>query len=182
MKKMKKLFAVLLALAMVMGMSLTSFAANEATITVTGVENANELKFVQVIVPDTEEVTGWDFVNEDIAAIYIEKLEATDAQAAITKLIKFEANEEGAAEVAQIAAALDGVAKFAVTNMANPLTVDKAGVYVITAKETGYTYKTMAAYVGFGEVTEKEIVDGEEKVVTHSYPALAATNASTNAG
>lgn len=39
MKKMKKLFAVLLTLAMVLGMSMTSFAAETSQIKVTGLSS-----------------------------------------------------------------------------------------------------------------------------------------------
>lgn len=39
---------------------------------------------------------------------------------------------------------------------ANVINVDAAGVYAIKASELGYTYKTMAAYVGFGVVDNNE--------------------------
>ena len=50
MKKMRKIFAVLLTLAMVFGMSMTSFAATKDTATIT-VNNADKatLTYAQVI-------------------------------------------------------------------------------------------------------------------------------------
>ena len=55
MKKMKKLFAVLLTLAMVLGMSMTSFAADEttnATVKISGADGAT-LTYVQIVEPDS---------------------------------------------------------------------------------------------------------------------------------
>ena len=54
MKKMRKIFAVLLTLAMVLGMSMTSFAAEKsATITVTGLDKDATVTYTQIIEPDT---------------------------------------------------------------------------------------------------------------------------------
>ena len=64
----KKLLAGLLTATMVMGMSLTTFAADGAEIKVNGASNA-ELNYVQVIEPDRTEVTGWDFSSEEIAEV-----------------------------------------------------------------------------------------------------------------
>ena len=64
MKKMRKIFAVLLTLAMVLGMSMTSFAADETvTITLTGLEDASTVQILQIIAPDTSTTSGWAFVN-----------------------------------------------------------------------------------------------------------------------
>ena len=57
MKKMKKVFAVILSLAMVLGMSMTAFAAKEkATITVNGGDPGVWYSYVQVIKPDRKSV------------------------------------------------------------------------------------------------------------------------------
>ena len=62
MKKMRKIFAVLLSLAMVLGMSMTTFAdtKDSAEITVTNAEKAT-LTYLQVIKPDQTTTTGWAF-------------------------------------------------------------------------------------------------------------------------
>lgn len=53
MKKLKKLFAVMLSLIMVLAMGITSFAdTNRATIKLTNFEDANSLKYMQIIEPD----------------------------------------------------------------------------------------------------------------------------------
>ena len=66
MKKMKKLFAVLLTLAMVLGMSMTSFAADEttnATVKISGADGAT-LTYVQIVEPDRGSEDGWKIVPD----------------------------------------------------------------------------------------------------------------------
>lgn len=62
MKKMKKLFAMLIALTMVLGMSVTAFADEKATITINNAGNG-KFSYVQVIEADQTKDTGWDFVD-----------------------------------------------------------------------------------------------------------------------
>ena len=165
MKKMRKIFAVLLTLAMVLGMSMTSFAAtkNTATITVTNAAKA-ALTYAQVIKADQSTKTGWAFVNDAVADDYVKAFGVNDAQAAIEAMLpaaNVDANKLGAAQ----AKAANHVTFNA---MANPQTVDAAGVYLVKATEVGYTYNIMSAYIGFGEVT----ITGEEGTVKYDYPSL----------
>lgn len=165
MKKMRKIFAVLLTLAMVFGMSMTSFAAPKDTATIT-VNNADKatLTYAQVIKADQSTETGWAFVNTEVANAYKTAFKATDDQAAIKAMLpaaNVDANKLGAAQ----AKAANHVTFNA---MANPQTVDAAGVYLVKATEVGYTYNIMSAYIGFGEVT----ITGEEGNVTYDYPSL----------
>ena len=69
---MKKLFAMLLALAMVMGMSMTTLAAtrDKAYITVDGVGETAVLSIAQVIEPG-QTSTGWKFC-EDIEGNFLQ--------------------------------------------------------------------------------------------------------------
>ena len=164
MKKMKKLFAVLLTLAMVMGMSLTTFAAKKesATIKVNGADSAT-LSYAQVIVPDQTTVTGWAFVD-GVAAYYTAAFGVSDAQVAIQMMI------DNTFTGTQMDKALSDVAKnVTFAPMANPQTVTVAGVYAVKAEEAKFSYKPMAAYVGFGEVVD----DAGE--VTYEYPSLLDT-------
>ena len=79
MKRMKKVFAMLLAFAMVMGMSLTTFAANEnykSDITITGlVENDKTNINVWQIISLDSDANNW--VVADWAAEYVEYNEET---------------------------------------------------------------------------------------------------------
>ena len=67
MKKMKKFLAVILSLAMVLGMSMTSFAAATNTITISGkgldAEGAGA-NYGQIIKEDRGSTLGWKFVTE----------------------------------------------------------------------------------------------------------------------
>lgn len=69
MKKMRKIFAVLLTLAMVLGMSMTTFAAgSSATITLNNLDDAESLKMIQIIKPNPSTSSGWEFINGAEAA------------------------------------------------------------------------------------------------------------------
>ncbi len=70
MKKMKKLFAVLLAFAMVMGMSLTTFAANTKTVTTAGVTNTGTDKGTISIAGITKEANLKVYAYKIVAAKY----------------------------------------------------------------------------------------------------------------
>ena len=71
MKTMRKIFAVLLTLAMVLGMSMTSFAAyNSAKIEVTGLDEDATVTYTQIIEPDTTTATGWKFTDANYAKAF----------------------------------------------------------------------------------------------------------------
>ena len=54
MKKMRKIFAVLLTLAMVLAMSIPTFAASATTITVNGLDPNATVTFKQIIRPNVD--------------------------------------------------------------------------------------------------------------------------------
>lgn len=171
MKKIKKIFALLMTVAMVMGLNVTAFAVTKDTATIT-VENAEgaTLEYVQVIEPGREDqyTTGWRFSSTDIANAYERALGVSNEQTAIAMLIKYYYKSEGqtlpkgapqivqdatAATATQINQALDNVLNSSAikrTSMSNSVDVKKAGVYVIYANHKDYTFKPMSAYVGFG--------------------------------
>ena len=169
MKKMRKIFAVLLTLAMVLGMSMTSFATevgtkvDTATITVKNADKAT-LTYAQVIKADQSTKTGWAFVNDTVATDYVKAFGVKDAQEAIEAMIPagdVDANKLSAAQ----ATAANHVT---FVSMEKSQTVNAAGVYLVKATEAGYTYNIMSAYIGFGEVTITE----EEGTVKYDYPSL----------
>lgn len=168
MKKMKKVFAVIVSLAMVLGMSMTAFAAKEkATITVNGGDPGVQYSYVQVIKPGPGTSTGWEFVNAAAGKAYAEafgllnegeEYSAKIGQSAIQRLINTMENKEPKVSSEQISAALQKVVdlgNFTLLSVdQNQWEVSQAGVYVIkgldtSEKEEKVVYNNMAAYVGF---------------------------------
>ena len=159
MKRMKKVFAVLLTLAMVLGMSITVFAdLGTAVIPVNGAKEGTQYQYLQLIRPQASESTGWEFVNDAVAGNFTAALQVSDAQTAIWMLIK--SQDPSITGPADVTAATEAQIKAAITNVANggytlseaagTITVSDAGMYYIRATAPGYTYNPMAAYVSFG--------------------------------
>lgn len=75
MKKLKKLFAVMLSLVMVLAMSMTSFAADKNTITISGkgldAEGAGA-NYGQIIKENRGSTLGWQFASDNIANKFVE--------------------------------------------------------------------------------------------------------------
>lgn len=174
MKKMKKLISIVMVLAMVMPMVLATTltaAAKEVTITVTNMPEGAAVSYAQLIQPNTETATGWEFVNETIENAYITAFgNNITAQQAIWALIKYKA---GAADVegmptdtisitaSQIDAALkalEGSLTYSSENVANQVIsgITTAGVYSVKLALENYSAAPMSAYVAFGAVENEE--------------------------
>lgn len=170
MKKIKKLLAMIMAMTMVLGMSLTSFAAEDtATITINNAGKAT-FKYLRIVEPDRDKPTGWTFVNgagDIFVSAFTETGEAAPSEQDVIEMLiahALPANDPNHHDyTSQFSIALSNVAHNLSTQhqtMNNPQSVDTAGIYSIIGLEEGYTYLNMAAFVGFGEAE-----DG-------SYPAL----------
>lgn len=174
MSKIKKVLAMLLALAMVLGTTLTTFAAprEEATISVkesNGDLSSAKLMYVQVIKPDQNATTGWTFMDDTIKKAYLDAFGESDSQVVIQEMIDLQkADFKGAGDAEKVRAALSNLAALDIfSDMQNPQTVKSAGVYAIKATGEGYTYSNMSAYVGFGELENNEypsLVDADVTV------------------
>ena len=172
MKKMKKLFAVLLTLAMVLGMSMTSFAADKNTITISGKgldAKGAGANYGQIIKENRESTLGWQFASDDIANKFVKawnkanKSETTlDANGVIAKLIQLGVLESDADEnknveagtingSTNLSAALAAVTSAATNNLdlknGADVSATGKGLYIVTAHSNGYTYLPMAAYM-----------------------------------
>ena len=151
MKKLKKLFAVMLSLIMVLAMGITSFAAtNSATITVSGLDADATVTYKQIIRPNTQTATGWEFVDKtDIPKFG--KYTEDDEQAVIWKLIKMESGSATNMPANTVAFTTseyqDALKKIATSDLPSDATYNKiagtcewnvssAGVYVINANST----------------------------------------------
>lgn len=163
MKKMKKLFAILMTMAMVMGLGITGFAAQDsATITVNGLNEGATIKYLQVVEPDTSSPIGWKFSGDNdptIANAFKTAFKVSTDEAALNKLIDLvknndtgDASEGKLTSSADLSAALTAL-KSSATNTAgvnkNVITVSKAGLYIVVAStnDSTYTYVPMLAYV-----------------------------------
>ncbi len=162
MKKLKKLFAVMLSLIMVLAMGITSFAdTNSATITVNNLDAAATLHYVQIVQPNTSTETGWEFTNNAAASFKkVAKFASlTDQQIpwSLIKLADVQADvPEGTitATTADFQDAMEHVQDDLTYTDAtgNTITANSAGIYAIKATTTdtaNYVYSPMAAYVKF---------------------------------
>lgn len=154
----KKILAIMMAASMVMGMSLTAFAApDSATITIDNAGTNAKFNKVQIVVANPTTETGWDIVDTYYGAF--EDAFGDIGEQTILDGMIFEATGTAGTEIqdfdTKYAAALDTICDTIpapeTTGSSSPLTVNAAGVYVISGFETGYTYGTMAAYISFGE-------------------------------
>ncbi|MDD3362351.1 MAG: SpaA isopeptide-forming pilin-related protein [Hespellia sp.] len=164
MSKVKKILAVVLSMAMIMGMSITSFAADKATITIKNAGENATFQYVQVIKANpAKSPTGWEFTSSDIEGYYKAAFNDSDAQSVIKKLIDSTKGEGNYANA--IKTALDSVLQNETlsTAVVSPIEVSEAGVYAIKGTETGYNYSSMAAYVSFDYN-----VDGSQNGVTNT--------------
>ena len=136
MKKMKKIFAVLLSLAMVMGMGMSAFAAEAAktsTIRIEGLaqDDTTNIKVYQAISLDAE---GDDWVVAEWAKEFV-KLNAEENKYEIVDAAKL-----GEAAEAQTATWTESV-----TNTTALFSDVPIGAYVVLANGSKATYTTMVA-------------------------------------
>lgn len=203
MKKLKKLFAVMLSLVMVLAMGMTSFAAdNKNTITISGkgldAEGAGA-NYGQIIKENRGSTLGWQFASDNIANKFVEAWNnandsqtTLDANGVIAQLIQLGVlesnnNENKNVEAGTIngstnlSAALAAVTFAATNNLdleegADVSTTGK-GLYIVTAHSNGYTYLPMAAYMNTNgdnvAVVAKGAKDQLNKKVAESGQSVA---------
>ena len=195
--KAKKVLAMLMASAMIMGTTVTAFAATTASITVSGLDAGASIQYEQVVEPDTKSPLGWKFVDEanggtqpvdgPITEAFIEAFEVTDADAAIQELINLGKLEDPANENATAGTINDSTklskALTAVQNLVNETTgvsgntisnIGEAGLYVVkaTSSDSDYSYIPMLAYVedtGSGNLQNVEVTaKGSHNIIQKS--------------
>lgn len=187
--KAKKVLAMLMASAMIMGTSVTAFAA-AGDITVNTESSTDTFEYTQIIKADNKTETGWAFVSNAIAECYTDAFSASSDQAAIWMLVKAQnpnvtiqgmPKNTVAASASQIATALESVKNLSLTLTESSsktfnVSTTGAGVYYIMGEDTTtgnvhYTYSPMAAYVGF-TYTSAGVVSGlgETEVTAKKVP------------
>ena len=197
MSKVKRILSVIMAMVMVLAMSVPTFAAGEnVTITLKCFDKANKVEYMQIIQKDETKTSGWAFTN-GAGKCFTEAFELTDSEDAqqqvIWGLIKYNDNSvklpTGVTAVTATAAKIDlalskvaALTGFTVAKNKESIEVNAAGVYAIKAEETGFTYKTATAYVGFGEpyptltgaeVTAKKSPTSVDKIVADDDHVVA---------
>lgn len=168
--KAKKVLAMLMASAMIMGTTVTAFAADPTTITITnpsGVDAGTTItyKYVQIVEPDQESTIGWKFSGtdsdadgtNDFAEEFITAYGVDSEEKALSALIadyKEGENPNSNAETGTIHSSTDlGEALTALRSYAkdlvtgNVIEAQSAGLYLIIAEAEGYTFTPMLAYV-----------------------------------
>lgn len=191
MKKFKKALAVILTMAMVMGLGMTAFAAEKATITISNAGNG-KFSYVKVIEADQTTDTGWDFVD-GYAQYFTDAFGISNTQEIIKGLIFAEnpAATEGKEIpdfVNKYAAALQNVWATLSTEGAEDASIEvtEAGLYVIRGSEENFNYNPMAVFVGMNYESGKPngVVDPAtveaKKAPTHIEKKVDDTIVETN--
>lgn len=179
MKKLKKIFAVLLTLAMVLGMSMTTFAA-DYTIKVTGLEVGTNVSYVQIVQQDDDKSTGKDWELTQAAkdagiGMTADQLNgiATPDTNASTKTINESLTNLDFSNLTATQSADLADAKGEVS-----FTVRAPGLYAIKANTTNnVVYSWMLAYVGVNQTTANVVAKGATNQVSK---ALAADETKTS--
>ena len=164
MKKMKKILAMVLAMAMVLGMSLTVFAAEEvpeasaspagAKITVTNVPLDATVTYKQIAVAAPTTPIGWSLAEDVILSnnVTLEQLVTVGGGNADAEAGTINSNDIVAKAIANITldgtATLNQAAEGAEVTSAEIANVTP-GLYVIEVQKTGYTFTRMLAYVAW---------------------------------
>ncbi len=194
MKRMKKLFAILMTMAMVMGLGITGFAAvnnNQISVSGTGLagvttgDEAESVKYGQIIMEDRESTIGWKFVNESIQTDFVNAYNSAgtttsySAEEILVEIGNSEKTENANASAGTISsdekfsAALAAVTNVATIGMSwddsdsswksfNNLT---KGLYVVVANKSGYSYLPMAAYINSNGTGVEVVAKGSENQI-----------------
>ena len=162
MKKIKKILAAVMTLAMVLGMSMTSFAAEKGKVTVNNLDDNAKVYYVQLITEAPTKETGWGLTAAGMTAFSATE----DTEQTLIKSLILYANPNNAAlqekwkditpaTASDIEAALGKVSyltqtALTPTNGSVNFEVETGGMFAIQAVSTddAYTYGPMAAYVG----------------------------------
>lgn len=153
MSKVKKVFAIILSMAMILGMSLTAFAAETTNVVVT-VENDDvaALYYDQIVLPDTTSTDGWKY--DDSYARFFTDISISD----LVAIVKDGDAETGTLTSSEaLAGALESLKSTVQTDdnliSADPdddsykFTATSGGLYVVLPVKEGYTYSPTLVYV-----------------------------------
>ena len=164
MKRMKKLFAILMTMAMVMGLGITGFAAETTNVTVTVDNEYDSFYYLQIVESDTTSTLGWKYVDEYASnfdgvtvqnLIDIAKAEGSDNKYAKSGNIK----NTDAYTSSQLAEKLEDLrddiikANNKIDNPSKSFSATKGGLYVVLPEKANYTYSQTLVYVPVNSTT-----------------------------
>lgn len=175
MKKMRKIFAVLLTLAMVLAMSIPTFAKDtkgNPTITINHASDNAKFVIKKLVKADPAKETGWTFETDIYDSYFKDNFSSADEQTIIKAMIFSEnPNDKKGKEMdgfaTKYANALKAVyndmdATAPATAVSSPISITGGvGVYFVKGYEEGYTYNPMAAYIKFGTYNTETGVPGD---------------------
>ena len=175
MKKMRKIFAVLLTLAMVLAMSIPTFAKdanNNPTITINHASTNAKFAIKKLVKADPTKETGWTFETGIYDNYFKDNFSSADEQTIIKAMIfsenpKDKKGQEMDGFATKYANALKAVyngmeATAPETAVSSPISITGGvGVYFVKGYEEGYTYNPMAAYIKFGSYNAETGVPGD---------------------
>lgn len=175
MKKMRKIFAVLLTLAMVLAMSIPTFAKdanNNPTITINHASTNAKFAIKKLVKADPTKETGWTFETGIYDNYFKDNFSSADEQTIIKAMIfsenpKDKKGQEMDGFATKYANALKAVyngmeATAPETAVSSPISIKGGvGVYFVKGYEEGYTYNPMAAYIKFGSYNPETGVPGD---------------------
>ena len=160
MKKFKKVFAVLLTLAMVLGMSMTSFAADEQSkIIIEGIPEGATVTYQQIAIANPSNPIGWSLA-EGVTLQNGVKLE---------DLVKVDGgnNNASAGTIGNetVDKAIKGMTlSKTLASGVNEITDVTPGLYAINVVKDGWTFNPMLAYVAWNENNSAAITETKVSV------------------
>ena len=175
MKKMRKIFAVLLTLAMVLAMSIPTFAKDtkgNPTITINHASDNAKFVIKKLVKADPAKETGWTFETGIYDNYFKDNFSSADEQTIIKAMIFSENPKDKKGQkmdgfATKYANALKAVyngmgATAPATAVSSPISITGGvGVYFVKGYEEGYTYNPMAAYIKFGTYNTETGVPGD---------------------
>lgn len=184
--KAKKVLAMLMASAMIMGTTVTAFAAVTDAAEI-DIENAGadaKFNYVQIVTANSQTKTGWDIADEyydDFHSAFetVTGTSQVEIEQRILEAMIYEATDGNAGTVLStfdkdyaeaINAIHNDISMTDDVTKETPLEVNSAGVYVIKGSEAKYSYSPMTAYVGFGYTDGTATTLGDTTVEAKKAP------------
>lgn len=151
--KAKKVLAMLMASAMIMGTSVTAFAAESTNVTVNVGKEYDSFKYIQIVEADPTSTDGWKYVDayeDDFSGIAVSDLiNIARAESQNEHATEGTINDTNAYTSSNLAEVLETLRTETGTTVedAQSFGATKGGLYVIIPEKDNYTYSPTMVYV-----------------------------------